>query len=91
MEGIKKFAELTMETKVAIENKKWDELARLMNANFANRRKLYGDGGLDSKSLKMIELGQRYGAACKFPGECFKNGGRIKPVVCVLRLRRNTH
>ena len=39
-----------------------------MDENFATRRKLYGDETLGRKNLQMVDICQKYGAHCKFPG-----------------------
>ena len=39
-----------------------------MDQNFATRRKLYGDETLGRKNLQMVDICQKYGAHCKFPG-----------------------
>ena len=36
--------------------------------NFSLRRNLYGDACIGKENLRMIEIGQKFGAACKFPG-----------------------
>ena len=44
-----------------------------MEANFAQRRSLYGDGPLGVANLKMIAIAERHGVAVKFPG----SGGAV--------------
>jgi hypothetical protein len=39
--------------------------------NFDLRRKIYGDECLGDRNLKMVEIGRKYGAACKFPGKAW--------------------
>ena len=39
-----------------------------MDENFATRRKLYGDETLGRKNLQMVDICQKYGGHCKFPG-----------------------
>ena len=39
-----------------------------MDQNFGTRRKLYGDETLGRKNLQMVDICQKYGAHCKFPG-----------------------
>ena len=36
--------------------------------NFSLRRNLYGDACIGRENLRMIDIGQKFGAACKFPG-----------------------
>ena len=48
-----------MSFSVAIENCDYDELQRLMNANFDLRRQLYGDDVLGPENLRMINLGRQ--------------------------------
>ena len=73
MNGMKKFAVLTDKAEKAIINQDWSTLAECMNENFALRRQLYGDEALGADNLRMIDIGQRYGAAVKFPG----SGGAV--------------
>ena len=40
--------------------------------NFCLRRSLYGDECIGRKNLRMVEIGQRFDAACKFPGLTFE-------------------
>eukprot|EP00892_Ulva_mutabilis_P011229 jgi/Ulvmu1/8479/UM044_0012.1 len=54
-----------------------DDLARLIDANVATRRRLYGDAALCATTLSMLELARSVGAAAKFCG----SGGAV--VVCI--------
>lgn len=69
VDAMKAFAELTKKAKDAIQNKNWPGLAQLMNDNFGLRRSIYGDPCLGADNIKMVEIGRRFGAACKFPGK----------------------
>lgn len=73
VDAMKAFAELTKKAKDAIQNKNWPGLAQLMNDNFGLRRSIYGDPCLGADNIKMVEIGRRFGAACKFPG----SGGAV--------------
>ena len=64
---MKKFADLTVEAKEAIEKSDYKKLGQLMDDNFLTRKKLYGEACLGNKNLQMIEIAQKYGH-CKFPG-----------------------
>ena len=44
-------------------------LSILFFQNFDLRRKVYGDECLGERNLKMVEIGRKFGAACKFPGK----------------------
>ena len=54
-----------------------EDLARLMDANAATRRRLYGDPALCPATIGMLELARSVGAAAKFCG----SGGAV--VVCL--------
>ncbi|XP_076061938.1 uncharacterized protein LOC143037500 isoform X2 [Oratosquilla oratoria] len=73
IKGMQKFAELTDEAVKAIAANDWNLLANLMDANFNNRRQIYGDEALGMPNLRMIEIGRSFGAAVKFPG----SGGAV--------------
>ena len=76
VQGMARFAELTVQAKQAIESKNWANLADLMNHNFELRRSLYGEACLGERNLRMVEIGRNFGASCKFPGNIFQG----KPV-----------
>lgn len=73
IQGMRIFAELTLRAKQAIEARDHAMLADLMDENFENRRRLYGEGPLGPKNIQMIEICRRCGAAAKFPG----SGGAV--------------
>ena len=58
-----------------------------MDENFATRRKLYGDETLGRKNLQMVDICQKYGAHCKFPGN-FKLDFPIDCFFCPTRQSR---
>ena len=64
------WAELTDKAMVAINNKDYSELGRLMDANFDRRAELYQ---LSEGNLRMVEVARRAGASAKFSG----SGGAI--------------
>ena len=63
----------TTDARKAIEAENWEELQKLMNQNFEQRRKLYGDACLGDDNLKMISIARKFGASAKFSG----SGGAI--------------
>ena len=65
---MKKFADLTSEANESLLNGDWTKLGQLMDCNFETRKSIYGEECLGQKNLKMIEIAQKYGAHCKFPG-----------------------
>jgi glucuronokinase len=72
-EGMKRFAQLTDEGRTALLDKDWPTLGRLMSANFALRRQLYGDDCIGQAALAMIAVAQEAGVPVKFPG----SGGAV--------------
>ncbi|XP_063799794.1 uncharacterized protein LOC134966741 isoform X2 [Pseudophryne corroboree] len=73
IEAMKIFAELTDKAKNALEEKKWKELAELMDKNLELRRSIFTDACLGQGNLKMIEIARQHGCAVKFPG----SGGAV--------------
>jgi len=73
LDGMKHFAELTVKAKAAMIRRDHATLCDLMDENFTTRRRIYGDGCLGKKNLRMIEICQSMGAAAKFPG----SGGAV--------------
>ena len=73
MSGMAQFASLTEQAKAAILIGDHDRLGELMNANFALRRELYGDGALGAQMLKLVSIAQSHGVPVKFPG----SGGAV--------------
>ncbi|WOL18664.1 hypothetical protein Cni_G27461 [Canna indica] len=61
-------AKLAVEGREVLLEKKYNELAMLMNRNFDLRREMFGDDALGSLNIKMIEMARSVGAACKFTG-----------------------
>ena len=70
---MKRFAALTTEAMEALSARDWTHFASLMDENFQLRRSLYGNDCIGQTNLRMAELGKKYGAACKFPGETKHN------------------
>lgn len=73
VDGMAQFARLTDEGKAAIAAKDWGALGRLMDANFALRRELYGDACIGQAALDMVAVAQEAGVPVKFPG----SGGAV--------------
>jgi glucuronokinase len=73
IEGMKHFAQLTVQAKDALLRRDHSTLADLMDENFTTRRRIYGDACLGAKNLRMIEICKSLGAAAKFPG----SGGAV--------------
>lgn len=71
--GMAKFGKLTDQGRAALLAKDWTELGRLMDANFALRRELYGDACIGDAALAMISVAQSAGVPVKFPG----SGGAV--------------
>ncbi|RXG60477.1 putative glucuronokinase 2 [Armadillidium vulgare] len=72
-QGMSDLASLTDETLVAINERRWNDVAKFMQKNFSLRRQMYGDAVLGKSNIKMIEIGQKHGVAVKFPG----SGGAV--------------
>ncbi len=73
VEAMSRFAHLTEQAEDAVAGRDTGRLADLMEQNFALRREVYGDACLGAQNLRMVEIGAKFGAACKFPG----SGGAI--------------
>eukprot|EP00939_MAST-03C_sp_MAST-3C-sp1_P003404 g3404.t1 len=71
--AMREFARLTDRARVALESGDSATFAKLMNANFDLRRKIYGDACVGKDNLRMIEIAREHGCAAKFPG----SGGAI--------------
>merc|ERR1711988_1950770 len=54
IEAMRRFADLTVRARDALERRDRAALADLMDENFATRRRLYGDECLGRKNLQMI-------------------------------------
>jgi len=65
---MKEFASYAESAKEAISSSNWSKLGDLMAKNFALRRKIYGDPAVGQNNLRMIQIGAKVGASCKFPG-----------------------
>lgn len=68
--AMKRFAELTEEAKIALRNRDWGELGRLMDANFDLRQSICR---IAPKQLEMVRVARKAGASAKFAG----SGGAI--------------
>merc|ERR1712151_536493 len=73
LKAMQRFAELTVSAKDVFDRQDHKALCDLMDANFSERLKLYGEDCLGEQNLKMIDICQRAGAAAKFPG----SGGAV--------------
>ena len=71
--GMQQFARLTEQALTAIKSGDMATLGEKMDANFALRRKLYGDAALGAKNLMMVGIAQKHGVPVKFPG----SGGAV--------------
>uniref|UniRef100_A0AAQ5Z4F4 Glucuronokinase with uridyl pyrophosphorylase n=1 Tax=Amphiprion ocellaris TaxID=80972 RepID=A0AAQ5Z4F4_AMPOC len=59
--------------RVALKDRDWSCLARLMDQNFELRRSVYTDDCLGPGNLKMVQLARQFGSAVKLPG----SGGAV--------------
>ena len=59
-----------------------------MDRNFAVRYRLYGRECLGEGNMRMIELGQQFGAHVKFPGSGGAILGLASPETDMVRMRR---
>jgi glucuronokinase len=73
VEAMKTFAAYTEDGREALERKDWAALGKAMNANFALRRRVYGDACLGEANLAMVAIAQAEGMPVKFPG----SGGAV--------------
>jgi len=73
IDGMKRFAKITDEGRAALLASDWRTLGKLMDANFALRRELYGDACIGKAALAMVAVAQEAGVPCKFPG----SGGAV--------------
>jgi len=67
------FAGFAEAGRAALDAGDFQSFGALMNANFALRRRIFGDGVLGPDNLRMAELAQRYG----FPATTCGSGGAI--------------
>ena len=70
---MRRFAQITDEGRAAMLEADWPKLGRLMNANFALRRELYGDACIGEAALAMVAVAHDAGVPVKFPG----SGGAV--------------
>lgn len=70
VEAMQKFRELTDQGKAALMGGDWDELGRIMNANFDLRRTIMN---IAPENLRMVETARSAGVSAKFAG----SGGAI--------------
>ena len=73
LQAIRKWATFTTLAKKALERQDFDELGRLMNANFDLRRKVLGDAAIGRDNLRMIQIARELGHPAKFAG----SGGAV--------------
>jgi len=73
VEAMKTFGSFTDTGRATLESRDWAALGDAMNANFALRRKIYGDACLGASNLAMIAIAQAEGMPVKFPG----SGGAV--------------
>ena len=71
--AMREFGALTDRAREALDGKDWKGLAEAMCANFALRRRLYGEAALGEANLKMIAVAEEAGLPVKFPG----SGGAV--------------
>lgn len=72
-ELIAEVAQVPVEGRVALQERDYARLAKLMDRNFDLRRKIFGDEVLGDVNIRMIETARSVGAACKFTG----SGGAV--------------
>ncbi|KAJ8034154.1 Glucuronokinase 1 [Holothuria leucospilota] len=73
IEGMLKFAELTDQARQALEEHDYNQFKELMDLNFDQRWKLYGDDVIGAENLQMIDLARQFGSSAKFSG----SGGAV--------------
>jgi glucuronokinase len=66
-------ASLAVEGKEALRKQDSEKLGRLMNRNFAARRKLFGEDAIGQHNINMVEIAQAAGLPAKLPG----SGGAV--------------
>ena len=71
--AMREFGALTDRAREALDGKDWKALAEAMCANFALRRRLYGEAALGDANLKMVAVAEEAGLPVKFPG----SGGAV--------------
>ena len=73
VEAMKEFGSYTDQAREALELKDWKRLGEGMSANFALRRRIYGEPCLGEANLAMIAVAEEAGLPVKFPG----SGGAV--------------
>lgn len=71
--SMQEVANLAKEGRIALLEKDYSKLAKLMNRNFDLRRSMFGDDALGAINIKMVEVARKVGAASKFTG----SGGAV--------------
>lgn len=78
VQGMAELGTYADQAALALQERRYADLAVLMERNFAMRLKLYGAAVVGAKNLQMIELASQLGMAAKFTG----SGGAL---VCLRR------
>ncbi|XP_064394355.1 uncharacterized protein LOC135341672 isoform X2 [Halichondria panicea] len=73
LDAMKQFANLTDQSRTAIEEQNFKQLSTLINKNFDTRRRIYGDQALGEDNLEMVEIARAHGSCGKFAG----SGGAV--------------
>ncbi len=73
VDAMRQFASYAEEARTALATGDYDTLARLMNANFDLRRRIFGDRVIGSRNLEMIDIARGLGFSSKFSG----SGGAV--------------
>eukprot|EP00629_Pelagomonadales_sp_RCC1024_P014979 CAMPEP_0119270524 /NCGR_PEP_ID=MMETSP1329-20130426/7494_1 /TAXON_ID=114041 /ORGANISM="Genus nov. species nov., Strain RCC1024" /LENGTH=622 /DNA_ID=CAMNT_0007270547 /DNA_START=203 /DNA_END=2067 /DNA_ORIENTATION=+ len=73
VEGMRKIAQVAKDAKRAFALGDAAECRRLMAANFALRRELFGDAVLGATNLRLVDIATEHGGVAKFPG----SGGAV--------------
>jgi len=73
VDAMREFASYTEQAREALLERDWARLGEMMCANFALRRRIYGDACLGESNLAMVAVAQAEGLPVKFPG----SGGAV--------------
>ena len=73
MDGMRTLGRYADQAVECLKSKNYSMLADLMDANFAMRRKLYGDGVIGGTNIEAVTIANEAGFAAKFTG----SGGAI--------------
>ena len=73
VDAMRQFGVFTDQARAALGRKDWKALGEAMSANFALRRRVYGEATLGEANLKMIAVAEEAGLPVKFPG----SGGAV--------------